>query len=163
MLIFGSLGAALFFIIFGNYALHLELHDILSVTSLIKESGEATAISAVFETLPFGKLALAAFFVVSVIFLATTYDSASFTLASVSTQRLEAGENPIRWSRVFWACALGVLPITLMFVDGGLRVILSATIVVSLPLMFVGVVMSMSLLKMLREDTAPQRDGQQSD
>jgi BCCT family betaine/carnitine transporter len=152
MLVFGSLGAALFFVIFGNYALHLELQDILPITTLIEESGEAAAIAAVFTTLPLGKLALAAFFVVSVIFLATTYDSASYTLASVSTQRLTAGENPQRWSRVFWACALGILPVTLMFVDGGLRVILSATIVVSLPLLLVGVVMSLSLLKMLRAD-----------
>jgi BCCT family betaine/carnitine transporter len=44
------------------------------------------------------------------------------------------------------------LPITLMFVDGGLRVILSATIVVSLPLMLVGILMSLSLLRMLKQD-----------
>jgi BCCT family betaine/carnitine transporter len=152
MLIFGTLGAAAFFIIFGNYALHLELTDVLSVTSIMKEASEATAIATVFTMLPLGKIALAVFFVVSVIFLATTYDSASYTLASVSTQRLEAGENPVRWSRVFWACSLGVLPITLMFADGGLRVVLSATIVVSLPLLFVGVLMCMSLMKMLKAD-----------
>jgi BCCT family betaine/carnitine transporter len=53
---------------------------------------------------------------------------------------------------VFWACALGVLPVTLMFIDGGLKVILSATIVCSLPLplLAVGVLMVLSLLKMLR-------------
>jgi len=152
MLVFGSLGAASFFIILGNYALNLELSQVLSVTALMKEAGEAAAIATVFTTLPLGKLALAVFFAVSVIFLATTYDSASYTLASVSTRRLEAGQNPVRWSRVFWACALGVLPVTLMFVDGGLRVILSATIVVSLPLLLVGVVMAVSLLRLLRED-----------
>jgi BCCT family betaine/carnitine transporter len=156
MLVFGTLGASLFFVIFGNYALHLELNDILSVTQIIADTGEARAISAVFETLPLGKLALAAFFAVAVIFLATTYDSASFTLASVATQRLEAGADPARWQRVFWACALGVLPITLMFVDGGLRVVLSATVVVSLPLLLVGVLMAGSLLHMLREDHPPQ-------
>jgi len=155
MLVFGSLGAGAFFIIFGNYALSLELNHVLSVTSLMKEAGEATAIATVFASMPLGKLALAVFFAVSVIFLATTYDSASYTLASVSTRRLEAGRNPVRWSRVFWACSLGVLPITLMFVDGGLKVVLSATIVVSLPLLLVGVVMGMSLLRMLREDEAP--------
>jgi len=155
MLAFGSLGAALFFIIFGNYALHLELNDILSVTGIIKEQNEATAIATVFTMLPWGEVALAAFFVVAVIFLATTYDSASYTLASVSTRRLEAGFDPARWNRVFWAFALGVLPITLMFIDGGLRVILSATIVVSLPLLVIGVLMCRSLLKMLREDAGP--------
>ncbi|MDH5500590.1 MAG: BCCT family transporter [Gammaproteobacteria bacterium] len=152
MLTFGSLGAAMFFIVLGNYALHLELSGLLPVTSLMKEPGEAAAIAEVFMTLPLGYLALAAFFVVAVVFLATTYDSASYTLASVSTARLEAGENPLRWNRVFWACALGVLPITLMFVDGGLKVVLSATIVVSLPLLLVGVLMAMSLIRSLRAD-----------
>ena len=152
MLVFGSLGAAAFFVVFGNYALDLQLSGLLSVTALIDESGEATAIAAVFETLPLGKLALAGFFVVAVIFVATTYDSASYTLASVSTERLQAGEDPARWTRLFWACALGILPVTLMFVDGGLRVILSATIVVSLPLLLLGVLMAASLLRMLRED-----------
>jgi BCCT family betaine/carnitine transporter len=45
-----------------------------------------------------------------------------------------------------------VLPISLMFIDGGLKVILSTTIVVSLPLLAVGVLMCASLVKMLRED-----------
>jgi BCCT family betaine/carnitine transporter len=152
MLAFGSMGAWLFFIIFGNYALHLELNDILPVTQIMAQQSEATAITEVFATLPLGWLALAAFFVVAVVFLATTYDSASFTLASVSTRRLQAGENPARWLRVFWACALGVLPITLMFIEGGIKVVLSTTIVVSLPLIIVGYLMASSLLKLLRED-----------
>lgn len=152
MLVFGSMGAWLFFIIFGNYALHLELSETLPVTTIMSEQSAATAITQVFTQLPLGTLALAAFFVVSVVFLATTYDSASFTLASVSTRELHAGDNPARWLRLFWACSLGVLPITLMFVDGGIKVILSATIVVSLPLLLVGWLLASSLLRSLRED-----------
>ena len=101
---------------------------------------------------PFGNVALFLFLIMSVVFLATTYDSASFTLAAVSTMELKAGENPARWHRVFWAVALGVIPVCLLFIDGGIRVILSATIVVSLPLIFVGVLMCISLVKMLHED-----------
>jgi betaine/carnitine transporter, BCCT family len=106
----------------------------------------------VFSSLPLGKLAVSAFFIVAVVFLATTYDSASYTLASVSTQELRAGEDPARWLRVFWAFSLGVLPITLMFVDGGIKVVLSTTIVVSLPLLLVGYMLARSLLIQLRED-----------
>jgi len=40
----------------------------------------------------------------------------------------------------------------LMFIDGGIKVILSTTIIVSLPLLAVGYLMATSLLKMLRED-----------
>tara|TARA_R100000005_G_C5003821_1_gene212517 strand:+ start:10252 stop:11784 length:1533 start_codon:yes stop_codon:yes gene_type:complete len=152
MLVYGSLGAAVFFIVFGNYALHLELNDLLQVTRIMAEQSESAAIAQVFQSLPLGQVALAAFLVVAVVFLATTYDSASFTLASVSTYAIHAGENPARWLRVFWACALGVLPLVLMFIDGGLKVILSTTIIVSLPLLAVGYLMATSLLKMLRED-----------
>ena len=108
-------------------------------------------------SLPLGKLALAAFLIVAVVFLVTTYDSASFTLASVSTRELPAGENPARWNRVFWACALGLLPVSLMFVEGGLKVILSTTIVVSLPLLVVGILLARSILILLREDEAAER------
>jgi BCCT family betaine/carnitine transporter len=155
MLVFGSMGAALFFIVFGNYALHLELEGLLSVTSVMRESGAETAIAQVFASLPLGALALSAFFVMAVVFLATTYDSASFTLASVATRRLEAGQNPARWLRVFWAVSLGILPISLMYIEGGLQTILSTTIVVSLPLLAVGFLLARSLLTMLREDHPP--------
>lgn len=62
-----------------------------------------------------------------------------------------AGEEPDRWQRVFWAMALAVLPLTLMFV-GGLKTVQTATLIVSLPLLFVGVLMAVSLVKQLRAD-----------
>jgi len=46
------------------------------------------------------------------------------------------------------------VPVTLMFVEGGIKVLLSATIVVSLPLLVVGVLLAVSLMRMLREDAA---------
>jgi BCCT family betaine/carnitine transporter len=52
---------------------------------------------------------------------------------------------------VFWAAALAVLPLTLLFI-GGLRVVQTATLVVSLPLLAVGVLMAYSLLRQLRAD-----------
>jgi BCCT family betaine/carnitine transporter len=154
MLVFGSLGAGVFFMVFGNYALHLEITGALEVTRIMKEQSEAAAITQVFLTLPLGRVALAAFFILALVFLVTTYDSASYTLASVSTRKLHAGENPARWHRVFWACALGLLPVSLMFVDGGLKVVLSTTIVVSLPLLLVGYLLARSLLTLLQEDEA---------
>ena len=43
---------------------------------------------------------------------------------------------------------------TLMFVEGGIKVVLSATIIVSLPLIVVGVLLAVSLVRMLRQDAA---------
>jgi len=152
MLSFGTLGAGLFFLVLGNYALHLDLTGLVDVTGIMASAGEAQAIAAVIGSLPLSRLALSVFVLVAVVLLATTYDSAAYTLASVSTRRLEAGRNPARWNRLFWACALGIVPITLMFVEGGIKVVLSATIVVSLPLVAVGVLLAVSLMRMLRQD-----------
>jgi BCCT family betaine/carnitine transporter len=54
---------------------------------------------------------------------------------------------------LFWAFALAILPITLMIVGGvgGLKAIQSAVLVVSLPLLLIGVGIVWSLLKSLRD------------
>ena len=63
----------------------------------------------------------------TIIFVATTYDSASYALASAATKELQACENPAKWHRIFWAVALGILPIILMYI-GGLKVVQSAVL-----------------------------------
>ena len=72
-----------------------------------------------------------------------------------ATRRLAAGANPARWHRVFWAFALAVLPITLMVV-GGLKAIQSTVLVVSLPLLVIGVLMTWSLIRTLRAEPPPE-------
>lgn len=154
MLCFGSLGAWLFFIVFGNFAMNLEVTKILNIAEIIKQSDENVAITQIMMTLPFGKFPLLLFTMVAIIFLATTYDSASYTLASVTTKNLKENQHPERWNRLFWAIALAIVPVALMYIDGGLKVILSTTIVVSLPLIIIGGFMAYSLKRMLEVDYA---------
>lgn len=151
MLGFGTLGAAMFYMILGNFGLHLETTGALSVTSILTDEGGPTAIVAILDQLPFAGVVIAIFGIISLIFSATTYDSASYALASCATLKLKPAEDPARWHSLFWATALAVLPLTLMFI-GGLKTIQSATLVVSLPLIFVGVLMAVSLVKQLRAD-----------
>jgi BCCT family betaine/carnitine transporter len=151
MLGYGSLGAALFYMILGNYGLSLETSDALAVTTVLSDQGGPLAIVAILDHLPFAVVVIGVFALIALIFSATTYDSASYILASCATRRLLAGEDPERWHRVFWAMALAVLPLTLMFI-GGLKTVQTATLIVSLPLIFVGVLMSVSLVKQLRAD-----------
>ena len=132
--------------------MYLDINSILNVTGIMSDQSPEAAITQVFLTLPAGEWALILFALVAIIFVATTYDSASYTLASVATDHLHAGAHPARWHRIFWAVGVGILPCALMFIDGGIQVMLSTTIVASLPLLVVGVIMTSSLLKMLRED-----------
>jgi len=151
MLVFGSLGGWIFYMVLGNTSLFLELEGQVSITEIIDSEGGSYAILALFDSLPMSTLLIAVFCLVAIIFSATTYDSASYTLASVATLYLRAGDDPARWHRVFWAFALGLMPAALMFI-GGIRVLQTTLLVVSLPILIVGVVMSVSIVKTLNED-----------
>ena len=148
-----------FYIILGNYALHLELTDTLSVTGILAEKGAPAAIISVITSLPLGKVVLSLFCVVSVIFMATTYDSSSYALAACASAEIRKGQVPEKWHRLFWAFALAVLPLTLMFIgdltSGGfestaLNSIKTISLVVSLPLLVVFVLMAVSLVRTLK-------------
>ena len=150
MLSLGTLGSAVYYAILGNYALFLELEEKLPVTKIVAEQGEPMAIVSVVASLPFGTVVLAVFCLASLVFLATTYDSASYTLASSTTASLTGEQEPARWLRLFWAIALGVLPIALMRI-GGLEPLKTAALVASLPLLVIFVLMGVSLWLSLRE------------
>ncbi len=150
MLIWGSLGSWLFYMIMGNYGLYLELSGALDFTGIMKSQSGNAAIVAMLETLPMAAVVIGLFSVIAIIFAATTYDSASYTLASSATLHLKSGDDPARWHRVFWALALGIMPVALMLLDGNLRPVQVILLVVSLPILLVGVVMSVALVKSLK-------------
>ncbi len=155
MLIYGSLGCALFYLVLGNFSLGLQLSGELDVLSILNDQDGNQAIIAGLEQLPLAGALIALFCFVSVVFSATTYDSASYTLASSATHHLHPSEDPPRWHRSFWAFALAVLPVTLMYI-GGIKVAQTAVLVASLPLLFTLVLSSGSLLLSLRQDHGPK-------
>jgi BCCT family betaine/carnitine transporter len=154
MMVWGSLGGWLFYMIFGNYAMFLEVSGQADLTGILKNTSASAAIVAALEQLPLAALVIAIFSLISIIFAATTYDSASYTLASSATLHLKAGDDPARWHRVFWAFALGIMPVALMLLQGNLRPIQVILLVVSLPILVVGIVMSIALVKTLRADVS---------
>ena len=155
MILFGSLGCWIFYFVQGNYALFLELKQLLPVSKILAEQGMNVATAKVLLSLPFGPVALAIFALVAMISVATTYDSAAYTLASTATAELKANTNPARWHRVFWALASGVLPLTMMFL-GGMDIIRLGVLVASFPILFIGIAMAISLRRSLRESAPGQ-------
>ena len=150
MLGWGSFGCALFFIVLGNYALYLELEGLYPVISQAIDISPSSAIAGIIALLPFGKFWLIYIALIGLIFMATTYDSASYTIAAGATRSLQEHQHPAKWHRVFWAITLGALPASLLFV-GGLRELQTASLVASLPLLGVYVMLGISVIRMLKE------------
>jgi len=151
MLGLGTLGAGVFFMIMGNYAMWLDIEGVAAISTIVNQEGGPAGIVATLETLPGASIVIALFTILCLIFAATTYDSASYILAAGATMHLPAGAEPARWHRVFWAFAIAIMPVTLIFV-GDASILTSVLLVVSLPLVGVGYLMTRSLLKLLHED-----------
>jgi len=151
MLVYGSLGCWAFYMIIGNYSQFLHMTEAVDVIGTLQAVDGSAAIVASLESMPWAPAVITVFTLMSIIFAATTYDSASYTIASSATLHLSAGDDPARWHRVFWAFALAVMPITLLYV-GGLRTIQVMLLITSTPILLVGVFMTYSLTKTLQKD-----------
>jgi BCCT family betaine/carnitine transporter len=147
---FGSLGCMLFYGVLGNYAIHLELTDQLPIVEMVRNGNPSQAIIAIISSLAPGKIILIIFCLMSVVFMATSFDSTSYTLASCATEKLPAKQDPSRWQRLFWAFTLILLPIALMYV-GGLESLKIAVLISAFPLIFVYLILGVSLYKNLKE------------
>lgn len=147
----GSGGCALFFLIFGNNAMHAELNDIFPVIEVMKNQSPSAAIIGVLMQMPMKWLILPLFIFVGFVYSGTTVDSSAYALATVSSKNLKEGQEPILFNRGFWAIALGGIALVLMKL-GGLGPLKTASLVVSVPLIFLMVISVFSLLKWLKQD-----------
>jgi BCCT family betaine/carnitine transporter len=148
---FGSLGCILFYGILGNYALHLEITNQLPLVEMVNNGNPAEAIVMIISSiLPETNILLIIFCLMSAVFMATSFDSTSYTLASCATEELPAKQDPSRWQRLFWAFTLIILPIALMYV-GGLESLKIAVLISAFPLIFVYIILMISLYKNLKE------------
>lgn len=148
-LIYGTCGCALFFMVFGNYGLFLQLSGEVDVVNILNTQSAEAAIFSVLNSLPLKTVVVALYTLLAIVFLATTFDSISYILASVVQK--EVSDEPMRWNRLFWAGALSFMPIVLLFL-GGLNTLQTASIVGGAPLLIIAVLLCMSVYKVARHD-----------
>jgi len=147
----GSLGTMSFLTVVGGYSMHLVANDLLPLSDILTNDGMSIMVTKAIISLPWGKLVLGAFIVLSVVFYATSIDSAAYILASICSRDLRGDEEPLRSNRLIWAGTLALLSAGLVLSES-LETVQAATIVSSLPLIPVIILMCMALLKWLRED-----------
>ncbi len=146
---YGTFGSLLFFGILGNYGLHMQLTGEFDVIGVLNDQGAPRAIIETIGQLPLSWLMIFVFVVLAIIFLATTFDSSSYILASVVQKEVE--DEPLRWNRLFWAFALCLMPLVLMFV-GGLSTLQTASIVGGFPLLFIMIMLGWSFMRASTQD-----------
>lgn len=150
-IICGSLACFIFFAVFGGYAIYLQSTGTISLTQMISQQGPTSVIVAVLSSLPFAKIVLPVFVVISLISQATGLDAAAYTLASMSTKRMAVLVEPTPMHRLAWAIVLGVVAAALLAV-GGLKVIQLSSVLASIPVLVIMYLFILSLLRWLKQD-----------
>ncbi|RXT01549.1 BCCT family transporter [Ammoniphilus sp. CFH 90114] len=155
----GTIGCAIAFAVFGNTSLFYELNGIVPVLDILAKDGAPAAIVATIQGFPLGgTLLLAVFVIFCFIFLATTIDTAAYTLSFVSTPPTQVVQEPARWIRLFWAFVLGSVAIILLY-GGGLSALQTLSVITGFPILFIFVIMTKSLFQMLKEDVQQGHSG----
>ena len=136
-----------------------QLEGTLDMSAMVSQGQAPEAIIATIvavgdRVLPLGIPLLVVFVVLAFIFGATTMDSSAYTLSTVATEEQDDVAEPARWHRFFWAIALALVSLSLMFAGGkdSLKALQAASVVVALPLMVVLLLMTASFMKWLEED-----------
>jgi Choline-glycine betaine transporter len=142
----GVLSALLYFAVLGNYSISVFMNNTIDIGKYFKEFGGFRAVVEIWNTLPFGSVFLIAILVLIFISTATSINSIAYTLAMVSSDKLEEGQDPAKWNRVFWAVIIGGLSLTLVFL-GGLKPLQTAATAGSLPTMIIIVIIFIGFFK----------------
>jgi BCCT family betaine/carnitine transporter len=148
----GSFGLFFFFGVLQSFSIHNGLTGKVDAPAVLEEEGQDGLVLAMLEQLPWSTVFIVAFAVMSVLFLATTLDSASFTLASTTTPDLREGQDPSPFLRLFWAVMLAAVPLTMSFIDADLNTIKTAAIITAIPLSAIVIVLVIGMLRWMRTD-----------
>lgn len=152
MLVSGSAGCWLFFGILQNFSMDLHINGTVDMTEGLDEDGGNSSIIEAINTLPWGSLFVLLFVVVSMLFLASTLDSASYTLAYTSSRGLRYHQDPSRGHRLFWCLMIIALPVTLVLLNARLETVQTVGTAMSIPLLVIMVIMIIGFVRWMRQD-----------
>ncbi|MGV8906199.1 MAG: BCCT family transporter [Acetobacterium sp.] len=150
-LIYGFLGSFSMFSVLGNYSMDLQLRGIIDVVKGLTENGGPSTVIDVFSKMPLSGVVVFVILITSILSMATSFDSAAYTMAMVSSKQIPLNGRPSRKLTIFWAVTLAAIPMVLMIFNGSLLQVQALTVIFALPTCVIYVIIVISCLKMLSE------------
>ncbi len=140
-----SIISFIWFAVFGGSAIALER----SGTKLISALTTEQSLFGMLSTFPFASaISLLAIGLIAIFFI-TSADSGTFVLGMMTTN---GSQNPSNLLKVIWGLLLTAIALVLLY-SGGLQALQNTMIVAALPFSFVIIMMAVSLLKSLNQES----------
>ena len=148
-----SVGSWLIFGINGGFAMNAQLTNQYDVADAVLNATGQKAIYDILDLLPGGILVPIFFLVLVLGFLATSLDSAAFSLSATTTRKPDASGNTSPLLRLLWCIVLAAIPLTIMFTGAPFRTLQTLCIFVSIPFVVIIIFMIIGLFKWFKQDT----------
>lgn len=128
--VISSLTTNFWFTVLGGSGIFYELSNAGSVSGPLQENGLPAAIIAIAQQMPLSVIMPSVFLILTILFVVTTADSMSYTLAMGVT-----GEgDPPNVLRVFWGVLMGFIAIILINIgSGGVGALQSFVVIAAVP------------------------------
>lgn len=144
-----SVGTWVLFGVNGSFGLNMEITGKYAMTQA--ESGQIGVFEMISQ-LPGGILVPIVFTLLAVGFLATSLDSAAFSLSAVASKHLDENGNTNPLFRLFWCVILAAVPLSIMFAGAPFNALKTLCIFFSVPFLLVIIYMNIGLFRWFKED-----------
>lgn len=139
--------------VLGGLAVHRHITGAVPVLDIVEAQEEIAAIPEILATMPMGMFTLAVFVIVAMIFLTTTLDSTTYTIAAYSSTKDMSKSEPSRALRIIVAAIIAGVAVVLMRI-GGLPPLEVVSGLLGLPIIVLQFLTIYAAIKMMNQDKA---------
>ncbi|SDJ52658.1 BCCT family transporter [Salimicrobium halophilum] len=139
--------------VLGGLGVYHYLKEDMGILNLVENEARMAAIPEILSTLPFGWLAIIIFMIVALIFLTTTLDSTTYTVAAYTSTRDMSKFEPPKTLRIIIAAIITGVALVLMRI-GGLPPLSVVSGLMGLPIIVLQFILIWAAIKMMNKDEA---------
>ncbi|WP_405127435.1 BCCT family transporter [Salicibibacter halophilus] len=139
--------------VLGGMSVHSHITGSVPVLDIVQNEGLEAAIPEILSSMPFETIVLIVFVIIATIFMVTTLDSTTYTIASYTTSRDMSKQAPPKNVRIVVAGVITVLALSLMSI-GGLAPLEVLSGIMGIPIIVIQFLTVYAAVKMMDEDQA---------
>ncbi|QQK77374.1 BCCT family transporter [Salicibibacter cibarius] len=139
--------------VLGGMSVYSHITDAVPVLDIVQEEGLEAAIPEVLSAMPFAPIVLTVFVIIATVFMVTTLDSTTYTVASYTTSRDMSKQAPPKNVRIIVAAIITILALSLMNI-GGLPPLEVLSGIMGIPIIVIQFLTIYAAIKMMDEDQA---------
>lgn len=137
----------------GGLSVDRLLTDKVDVLGLMEQQEAVSIIPTILNTLPFSQIVVILFVMIAAIYMVTTLDSTTYTIATYMSNRDMSNHTPSKYVRIFVSGIITVLALTLLSV-GGLAPLEVTSGLMGIPIIIIQILMVLAAKKMMDQDQA---------